>query len=144
MSGISNQQMNCQSCNSLSINAEALCQLFRAVQSLQTIFTSIQPLISGLQPLMNNIQQFSSDSTPNLADDNVVIQRDSEEDGTVELGAEDDCSYHSTDRSASTLLCCPHPTCANEPRTYTQNSSLVRHFGERKPFSRFLKLLDVY
>ncbi|RMZ74117.1 hypothetical protein GMOD_00004962 [Pyrenophora seminiperda CCB06] len=115
---------------SLRINAETLCELFRAVQSLQTIFTSIQPLISGLQPLMNNIQQFSSDSIPNFVDDNDCIQSESEDDGTVEPGAEDDSSYHSTDRSASTMLCCPHPTCANKPRTYTQNSSLVRHFGE--------------
>jgi hypothetical protein len=137
MSCTSNQQLDCQSCNSLRINAETLCELFRAVQSLQTIFTSIQPLISGLQPLMNNIQQFSSDSIPAFADDNDGIQSESEDDGTVEPGAEDDSSYHSTDRSASTMLCCPHPTCANKPRTYTQNSSLVRHFGERKPFSRF-------
>ncbi|KAI1525152.1 hypothetical protein PtrSN001A_010525 [Pyrenophora tritici-repentis] len=130
MSCISNQQLNCQSCNTLRINAEALCELFQAIQSLQTIFTSIQPLISGLQPLMNNIRQFSSDSTPNSVDDDDGIQSNSEEGGTVELGAEDDSLYQGTDRSASTLLCCPHPTCAKKPRTYAQNSSLVRHFGE--------------
>jgi hypothetical protein len=135
MSRALNQQLSCQSCNSLRINAGTLCELFRAVQSLQTIFTSIQPLISGLQPLMNNIQQLSSDATLTLADDNDGIQSDSVDD-TVELSAEDDSSCHSTDRSASTTLCCPHLTCANKSRTYTQNSSLIRHFGERKSFFR--------
>jgi hypothetical protein len=144
MSCTSNQQLNCQSCNTLRINAETLCELFRAVHSLQAIFTSIQPLISGLQPLMNNIQQFSSAPTSTFVDHKDSTQSDSEEDVPVGLDAEDDSSYHSTDRSASTMLSCPYQTCASRTRTYGQNSSLVRHFGERKPFSRFCTSLDIY
>ncbi|KAG9382766.1 hypothetical protein PtrSN002B_007983 [Pyrenophora tritici-repentis] len=123
-----NQQLNCQSCNSLRINAGTLCDLTQALQSLQMIVANIQPLIRVLQPLTNNLQRFSSEFTPTFVNDNDGIESDPEDNGTVELGVTDS-PYRSTDRIASTMFDCPHPDCCKQS-TYGKSSSLARHFGE--------------
>jgi hypothetical protein len=125
-----NQQLNCQSCNSLRSNVGTICDIVQALQSLQTIVANIQPLISVLQPLTKHLQCFSSDSPPTFVDDNDGLDSDPEDNGTVELGATDS-PYRSTDRTALRMLHCPYPNC-KEQHTYSQESSLVRHFGERK------------
>ncbi|KAF2194995.1 hypothetical protein K469DRAFT_698567 [Zopfia rhizophila CBS 207.26] len=137
------QQLNCQNCHSLRINAEALCKLVGVVESLQSVINSIQPVINSIQPVINSIQpvinsiqpiiddiqRSSSNPDPAFMDSGDGIQSDTNDNDDVEDGAKEDSLSYSGDGSKSTTRSCPHPNCAQKTHIYAQESSLIRHFS---------------
>lgn len=147
MSWNPNQRLNCQNCHGLRINGEALCKLVGVVESLQSVINSIQPVINSIlpvinsiQPIIDDIQQLSSNPDSTSIDSSDGIQSDTKDNDDVEDRVKEDSLRYSGDGSRSTARSCPHPKCARKIQTYTQESSLIRHFNTRKFLSHPAKL----
>lgn len=138
MSWMSDQRMNCQNCNSLRVDADVFCKLVGAVESLQSVLSSIQPVINSIQPIINSIQPFINSIQPIL---NSVQSSSSGSDVTIvkpgdgsgsDTEEKDNTEDDTKDDSKITTRICPHPNCAGKTQSYTNGSSLTRHFNTRE------------